>query len=454
MPKKLSLPVQPSPGAHKPEVVPVSALKKQRSTLFARIAKLPFTLKIVGALIIVFALWFGWSRLQAGKAGQPTYQTAQAATGDLVVSVTGSGSVTATNNVTVSTQATGVVTKVYVKDGDTVKAGQKLADLELDTNGQQNYASALASYEGAKNALASAQNALYTSQSSMLSKWNSYYSLATNSYYQDSSGAPQHRTEQPIVQAQDDWLAAEAAYKQQQQTIAQAQTSLSSSYLSYLQHTPSIYAPISGTISGFSLQNGTVVNATTSTSGSSLATKIASVVTGAKPSIVITLTEVDITKVKAGDKATITADSQPDKTFTGRVVSVDTVGSVSSGVTSYSVYLSLDTDEPDLYPNMSATANIITKVDNNVLTVPSSAVTTANGVSTVQVMKNGAPQTVTVQTGDSSDTDTVITSGLSAGDTVVTATIQPTTSSTSSSQQSVFSSFGGRTGGATRVLSR
>jgi multidrug efflux pump subunit AcrA (membrane-fusion protein) len=167
------------------------------------------------------------------------------------------------------------------------------------------------------------------------------------------------------------------------------------------------------------------------------------------PHVSINLTEIDVPKVKIGDRATVTFDSQPDKTFTGKVISIDTTGSVSSGVTTYPTVIRLDTDASTILPNMAASASIITNTKDNVIMVPSASVLTGtDGNQTVRIMKNGAVQTVTVQTGLSSDTQTEILSGVTEKDVVVTSVTQATTTATGATT-SPFSMFGGaRTGGS------
>jgi multidrug efflux pump subunit AcrA (membrane-fusion protein) len=164
----------------------------------------------------------------------------------------------------------------------------------------------------------------------------------------------------------------------------------------------------------------------------------------------VNLTEIDIINVKVGDKATLTFDAYPNKTYTGKVVSVDTIGSVSSGVTNYPTLISLDNTTLQILPNMSVSANIITDTKTDVLAVTSSAVKTQDGVSTVDIIKNGRTQTVTVETGISSETQTEITSGLSEGDIVVTSTTSATSSTSSSKTGS--SPFGGGLGGGVRMI--
>ena len=81
----------------------------------------------------------------------------------------------------------------------------------------------------------------------------------------------------------------------------------------------------------------------------------------------VNLTEIDVVKVAIGDKATVTLDAFPDKTFTGKILSVDTVGSITSGVTNYPTVIALDVQNKEMLSNMSASSSIITDVKNDVL---------------------------------------------------------------------------------------
>ena len=165
------------------------------------------------------------------------------------------------------------------------------------------------------------------------------------------------------------------------------------------------------------------------------------------PTLSINLTEIDVPKVTIGDKATITFDAFSDKTYTGKVISIDTVGSVSSGVTNYPTVILLDTKSNAILPNMGISANIITNTKDDVLLVSSSAVKTDDSNNNyIQILKNGKPVNQNVEIGLSSDSQTEITSGLSEGEIVITSTSQ-TTTNTSTQTQSVFGGFGGRSGG-------
>jgi RND family efflux transporter MFP subunit len=429
---------------------------QERETALTRFRKFPLGLKIFSGILVIALIWFGWTRTHS-TAATPQYQTAAVTRDTLIVSTTVSGQVASTNNVQITTQASGVVSHIYAKDGDTVKAGQKLADIELDLTGQQKNTQAWATYQSAQNNLASAKASLFSTQSTMFTKWNTYLNLAQNGTYQNGDGSPntQNRDAAQFISTNDDWLAAEALYKNAQAQVAQSETALSSAWFTYQQSAPSIIAPLSGKLTGFSLQEGSVITAQTTTNGVAANQRVASITTEAAPTITLNLTQIDAPNVKVGNNATVTFDAFTGKTFTGKVVSIDTVGITSSGVTTYPATILLDTTPQGILPNMSASANIITQTKNNVLLVPTSAVQTQNGQTYVRVMKNGQISQATVEIGVASDTQTEIVSGVSEGDTVVTGTT--TASSATRTATSVFSAFGGggfNRGGAVRVTGR
>ncbi len=403
--------------------------------------------KLLILLVLFLLVGFGGSKIFGSQKKQVQYQTAHVEKGTIVAVITSSGDVSSANSTVINTQASGVVMKVYVKDGDQVRTGDKIAEIELDLEGRQRAAQSYASYQSAKNSLENANTALFTLQSDMLTKWKTYMDAAQSSTYQNPDGSPKNdfRALPQFVSTNDDWLASEAKYKTQQNVIAQAQTSLNSAWLSYQQTSPTVYAPISGTVTGFSLQPGSVLTAQSNSSGGASSQKIANIKTGAFPTVLVNLTEIDIPKVKIGNKATITFDAHPAKTFTGQVISIDTVGTVSSGVTSYPTVIKLDTEILGILPNMSAQANIIADSKSDVLIVPSTAVQTQNGQTTVRIMRTNQPQTVNVETGISSDSQIEIVSGLAEGDTVITGqtTTAANSSRTTNQTPSPFGSIGG-----------
>jgi macrolide-specific efflux system membrane fusion protein len=409
--------------------------------------------KIIIVVAVLAVAWFGISKFR-GTSAKTTYQTDTATKGTLIVTVTASGSVSSANSAVVTTSTSGVVSKIFVKNGDPVKSGDPIAQVDLDMDGKQRADQALASYQSAQNQLNSAQAAMYSLQSSMFSKWKTYTDIAQNTTYQnpDSSPNTSNRTLTQFTTVQDDWLAAEAQYKNQQGVLAAAQTSLSSAWSNYQKTSPTIYAPISGTISGLSFQVGSVLTAQTSSTGTSTSQRIANIKTEATPVAVVNLNEVDVPKVKVGNKATLTMNAFPTQTFTGKIVSIDTTGSASSGVTTYPAYIVYDSAIDGIYPNMAVDASIITTVKDNVILVPNAAVqtSTSTGQSTVRIMKNGQVSTVNVTIGVANDTQTEIDSGVSENDTVVTGTTT-TGGTTSTGITSIFSTLGGRGGGGAAI---
>ena len=403
-------------------------------------------IKIIGAVFVVMLIFgfFVWPNT-IGRAKKPQYQTAEVTKGTIVKSLSESGTVASTNRVSVTTAASGVDSFVFVKNGDIVSSGDKIAVLDLDQNGLQKQAQTLSGYLSAKTALDNANTALYTLQSTMLTKWNTFYNLAGNSTYQNSDGTPNNsnRALVTFATAQDDWLAAEASYKNQQNVIAQSQASLNNAWLSYQAAMATILAPTAGVVSDLILAPGMPIANTVE--GSQF---IASIKNSGNPIININLSEIDAVIVKANDKATLTFDALQDKTFSGKVIGINTTGVVTSGVTTYPATIRLDVPNDSLLPNMSATANIIVDVRDNVLTVPTSAIQTLNNESVVRVLKNNQITSVPVEKGISSDFETEIISGVSQGETIITGVMSTAGQSSGTSPFGGGLRIGGGSGGA------
>jgi macrolide-specific efflux system membrane fusion protein len=416
---------------------------------------LTLPVKIIIIVLFVTCGWYGYTKITGSTSTQVQYTTEAAQKGTLITTVSASGQISAANSASVTTQTSGVVSKIFVTNGQKVQAGDQIAQMDLDLDGKQRSNQAYASYLGAKNSLDNANANYYSLQSTLFSQWDKYMKLAQNSTYTNPDGSQNtdQRTLPAFTTTNDDWLAAEGKFKAAQGAIAQAQTSLNSAWSSYQQSSPTIYAPISGTVTGLSLQIGSVLNSQTSSTGNSTSQRIANIVTDAAPQVTVQLAQIDAPKVKIGNKVTVTLDAFPDKTYTGTIISIDTVGSISSNVTAYPAIIKLDLASSDIYSNMTATANIITQTKDEVLLVASTAIQSQNGTTSVRVMKNGKVITVPVEVGLSNDTQTEITSGLSEGDLVVTASTSTKTTTTSTTT-SPFSAFGGRSGagGSARVI--
>ena len=403
--------------------------------------------RLIGAAIVLAILIFGIWKIRSASTGKVQYQTSTVQKGTVVSTISASGKAISTSVLPISTDTSGIVTKVYVKDGDQVVKGQKIADITMDTSGQLQYAQALGSYYSAQSGLVSANNAYYSMQAAEY--------VANQKFMNDAVARTLDITDPTYIEEDDAWLSAQASFLNQQTTLSQAKVSLSNAAINLQLSSPTITAPYTGTIADINLVEGMVITASTnSTTGAVSSQRIAVIKNEATPIVNVTMGETDVPNVKIGQKATITFDSITDKTFTGVVATVDRIGTVTSNVTSYGVNIKLDSGSDQILPNMAATADIITSTAIDALYVPSASLITQNGSTYAKTLIGGKEVDVVVETGISDDTDTVITSGLTEGQAVITGTTSKTTT-TSSTGTSVFSSslrgFGGGGGAVVRT---
>jgi len=391
-------------------------------------------------LLVVFVLGIGWftvSRIVGANKQQPQYQTAQVTKGSIISTVSESGNVAASNQVAVPSVANGVIEELSIKNGDEVGIGQNLFKVKATATPQEQ-AAAYASYLGAQNGLNAAQAKLNSLQAALFK--------ANQAFLTDRgvvSPSDQQKADPVYIQENANWLQAEADYKNQTGVIAQAQAALTSASFAYqVTQDAIVTAPIAGTVANLSATVGSSVLSSSTNGTTTNSSPVLVLGNFARLWIKASVNEVDIPKLHRGQKATITLDAFPDKTFVGTVTSVDTIGTSSSGVVTFNVFIAFVSPPSDIQPEM--TASIVIQVDrrDDVLTVPTSAVQTTNGETIVRVMKHGNVTQTPVVVGIASDTDTEITSGLSEGDTVVTSVVTQT--STNSQSSSPFSGLGGR----------
>lgn len=407
--------------------------------------------KIIIIAIIAAIGWFGIKPLIAGNQQQQIqYQTSLAEKGTLITSVTASGTVSSGSSASITSKATGIVQEIYVKNGDTVLEGDPIALIKLDKNSQQQQIQAWASYLSAQNSLNSAKSKMNSLQAAL---FEANQEFVTGSGAEDSDVA---KDDPQYIIENAKWLQAESDYNNQANVIKQAEAALSSAWLSYSQLSATITAPMSGNISNLSITPGLTISGSSSTSttgstdsstGSSQSVGTITLENGT-PQASVNLTEIDVVKVKPGQKVTLTLDALSDKTFTGKISAINTNGSVSSGVTTYPTTITFDTSLDTIYPNMAVNATIITNVKGSVILIPSSAIQTTNDQSTVRIMRNGQITSVPVEIGDANDTQTEIISGVNVGDTVVTGQTGGSTTSGSTGTTSPFGNTRGGFGGA------
>lgn len=181
----------------------------------------------------------------------------------------------------------------------------------------------------------------------------------------------------------------------------------------------------------------------------------------------VSLNEVDVAKIKTGQKATLAFDAIQGLSPTGEVAEIDTIGTVSQGVVTYNVKIVFDTQDERVKPGMSINASVITNIRSDILMIPNSALKTRGESQIVELLdeplletQNGQqgvlskkpPRAQPVETGLSNDTSTEIFSGLSKGEKIIIRTIKTAEKTNGSQAPSIFGTPGGggrNFGGAT-----
>lgn len=211
-----------------------------------------------------------------------------------------------------------------------------------------------------------------------------------------------------------------------------------------------VRSPIDGVVAKMTVKKGDAAS-----SGTVIATIIAK-----QGVVTISMNEIDISKAKLGQRATLTFDAVPDLTITGQVTNIDTIGTVSQGVVTYNVKIAMDTQDTAVKPGMSVSASVITDTRTDVLAVPNAAIKSGGGNSYYVEMIDGVPagqMTVTgpvtlrrqpVTIGLANDELTEIVGGLTEGDLVVIKTTTSTAAKAATSTGLFGIPTGGRTGGA------
>ena len=175
----------------------------------------------------------------------------------------------------------------------------------------------------------------------------------------------------------------------------------------------------------------------------------------------ISLNEVDISKVKVGQKSTLTFDAVEGLSIAGEVAEVDAIGTVSQGVVTYNVKIGFDSEDERVKPGMSVNALIVTETKENVLMAPNSAVKSQGNFYYVEmldpaisgegnqgVISSVSPRRQTVEIGLANDNFTEITSGLEEGERIVVRTISSASVPTTQTAPSIFGAPGGNRGGS------
>lgn len=348
------------------------------------------------AAIATLAVWL----LSGGKKEEKiTFDTAAVAPTNIMNSITATGTIEPVTSVTVGTQVSGIVNKLFVDYNSVVKKGQVIAELDK-TN-------LMSQLNTAKTQLATAQSQLN-------------YQTANYKRYKTLF-------EKGLVAA-DDFDNAKLSYTQAKEQVASAKEEVqrAQTNLGYA----TITSPIDGVVLSKSVEEGQTVAASFSTP--ELFT-IAQDLTNMQ--VVADVDEADIGDVKEGERVTFTVDAYPDDTFEGEVKQVRQEATTTNNVVTYEVVISAPNADLKLKPGLTANVTIYTAERKGVLSVPSKAlrftpqketvgkmkiVDVANAKNKVWTIEGNSIVAHKVNIGMTDGTNTQIVGGIAEGTKVIT----------------------------------
>jgi HlyD family secretion protein len=419
-----------------------------------------------GALFLVILVAFG---IHQSNKGVVTVQTGKTQKQDLSSIVSASGEIKPKTYVNIGANAFGKITHLYVREGDRVKKGQMLAQLE-NVQSTADVAATKASLESSKTDAVAAEANLNTAKAD-LNRAKADYERARLDWDRGEG-----LFKAGVISKADydtrkaTWQTAEAGVAQAEARVAQAKAQLDSAQGHIVQTDATLTrmsdvlqktvyaAPYAGVITNLPVREGeTVVIGIQNAPGSTLMTLADMSVITAE----VKVDETDIVNVQLGQPAEVTIDAIPKKIFHAVVTEIGdnaivrSTGVATSQSTSasqeakdFKVVVTLSDPPEDLRPGLSTTAKITTATRSNVVTIPIQALTIrrqedleTNEKGSVQaaapqkdapkdkkneeiqgvfVIHNKKAEFVPVQTGVSGTTDIEVLSGLKDGDEIVT----------------------------------
>jgi HlyD family secretion protein len=397
-----------------------------------------------------------------------TVQTGKAQMQDLTAIVSASGEIKPKTYVNVGANAFGKIIKLYVKEGERVKQGQLLAQLE-NVQPEADMDATRASLEAARTDAVAAEAARNTSVADLdraksdaerarldWARAEGLYKdalIAKQEY--DSRKAAYQEAEAGLAQAQARVAQAKAQKESADRRIAQASAQLT--HATDVLRKTTYSAPYDGVVTSLPVREGeSVVMGIQNAPGSILMTIADMSVITAE----IKVDETDIVNVRIGQPAEVTIDALPKKNFKGVVseigdnaivrstgLSTSQQTTTSQEAKDFKVVVTLQDPPQDLRPGLSATAKITTATRSNTLTIPIQALTvrqqkdllpkdekgsvqaatpqkvdpeSKEEIQGVFVIRNHKAEFVAVDTGIAGTTDIEVTRGIKPGDEIVT----------------------------------
>src|SRR6476660_3562778 len=411
---------------------------------------------ILGVVILLGAI-VGFTVNQSQK-NVITVQTGKVAKQDISSQVTASGQIKPKTLVNVGANAMGRIVRLFVKEGDTVKKNQILAQLE-NVQSAADVAMTRATVSSSQTDAVAAEAALNTAQAQLKSSTADFarakleYERAESLFKNQLISKADYDTKKAAFEVAD---AVHAQVDSAHGRVGQASAQLTrvNDVLSKTTYT----APFNGTVTNLPVHEGeTVVMGIQNSPGSTLMTVADMSIITAE----VQVDETDIVNVKLDQPAEVTIDAIPNQTFKGKVseigdnaiirsTGVSTSQSLSGGqeAKDFKVVITLTDPPPNLRPGLSATAEITTGLAHDAVTIPIQALSmrdkneleaqkspkkpvdkTAPAVAVkkensdiqgVFVVKNKKAEFHEVVTGLTGSTEIQVKSGLQPGDEIIT----------------------------------
>lgn len=314
------------------------------------------------ALIAAAAVgWHYWSK----RSNAPQYMTAPIERGEIVASVTASGTLNPVKSVSVGSQVSGQIKELLVDYNSRVRQGDIVARInpqtyesrvqEAEANLQASRASLLASQSELNRqrvTTANLERDLKRKRELLEKNFISAAEFDTNQSAYDAQAAVLGSAQAQVANAQ-------AQVKQREALLYSARTELEKTI---------IRAPVDGTVIKRSVEPGQTVAASLQAPELFI---IAQDLTAMQ--VEVSVDEADVGRIHEGQEATFTVDAFPGQTFRGEVIQVRKASTVVQNVVTYVVVVSAANRDQSLLPGMTANVRIVTARRENALKVPNSA---------------------------------------------------------------------------------
>lgn len=339
--------MNPSPENSKDALQAILNANADKSTHRQR-RWLLITAAIVG-LLVLFPLF-----APGGKQNARQFLTETAITGDLVVTVSASGTLEPTTSVDVGSEMSGAVARVLVQENDHVKKGQLLAQLDL-TKLSDAVNRSKAELASAQASVAQARATVAESKASL----SRMRQVAAISGGKVPAQTELEKAEATLQRAVANEASARAAVEQAQAALKTDETNLAKG---------TIRSPVDGVVLSRKIEPGqTVVSAMTIPVLFTLAEDLTNM------ELQVKVDEADVGKVKVGQSATFTVSAWPAQDFPATIQRVSLGSTTVDNVVTYKTVLQVRNDNLALRPGMTATATIVTARRNHVLLVTNAA---------------------------------------------------------------------------------